>query len=223
VVHVVDVSTQVDSNRKKRGAFLHLLACISDNVVSEPLVKERLDYETVGDAGMIANKKLVASKFIKLKTRLFYKQQKFNLLREESEGYSKLITELSLDEPSNEFDVQYMLRVVRSLIGCFNLDPNRVLDIILEAFEQRPRLESSFVSLIREFLDDHVTLTQVLAFKFSFYGHESTPESLYLLAANLISNKLLDLKELYSYVSTSTCLTLTIYCLDIVVAEGCSD
>lgn len=203
VIHVTDVESQVDmeSNRKKRGAFLHLLACLSSNALGDAILKERLDYETTGDAGIIPNKKIITTKFIKLKTRLFYKQQKFNLLREESEGYSKLITELSQDEPLAEFDVDYMFTVIRSLIGCFNLDPNRVLDIILDAFEQRPRLESSFVALIRRFLDNKLTLSQVMGFKFSFYEEEVTPESLYLLAAILLSNHLLHLKDLYSYVS----------------------
>ena len=32
----------------------------------------------------------------------------------------------------------YVLQSIHSLIGYFNLDPNRVLDIILEAFERQP-------------------------------------------------------------------------------------
>lgn len=43
-----------------------------------------------------------------------YKQQKFNLFREESEGYAKLIVELCQDE---EFNYQNMLQVIKSLIG----------------------------------------------------------------------------------------------------------
>ena len=31
-----------------------------------------------------------------------------------------------------------MIEVIKSLIGYFNLDPNRVLDIILESFECQP-------------------------------------------------------------------------------------
>ena len=62
-----------------------------------------------------------------------YKQQKFNLLREECEGYAKLIAELNQDlsckRPAD------ILEVVKSIIGYFNLDPNRVLDITLESFE----------------------------------------------------------------------------------------
>ena len=44
-----------------------------------------------------------------------YKQQKFNLLREESEGYAKLITELNQEV---SFDV--VLQNIKSLIGELN-------------------------------------------------------------------------------------------------------
>ena len=44
-----------------------------------------------------------------------YKQQKFNLLREESEGYSKLITELQQD--LSGVSCQELLDNIRSLIG----------------------------------------------------------------------------------------------------------
>ena len=32
---------------------------------------------------------------VRVRTKLYFTQQKFNLLREESEGYSKIITELN--------------------------------------------------------------------------------------------------------------------------------
>lgn len=44
-----------------------------------------------------------------------YKQRKFNLFREESEGYSKLIVELNQERPGNE--VASTLEIVKSLIG----------------------------------------------------------------------------------------------------------
>lgn len=43
---------------------------------------------------MIPAKQAFQSKCVKTKTRLFYKQARFNLLREENEGYAKLISEL---------------------------------------------------------------------------------------------------------------------------------
>lgn len=58
-----------------------------------------------------------------LETRPFicsYKQRKFNLFREESEGYSKLIVELNQERQDNE--VASTLEIVKSLIGtnlCF--------------------------------------------------------------------------------------------------------
>ena len=53
--------------------------------------------------------------------------------------------------------------------GCFNLDPNRVIDILLESFEMRPELESYYVPLISSYIRDKVTLCHVLGFKFQFY------------------------------------------------------
>lgn len=53
-----------------------------------------------------------------LKTHLSfcsYKQRKFNLFREESEGYSKLIVELNQERQDNE--VASTLEIVKSLIG----------------------------------------------------------------------------------------------------------
>lgn len=48
-----------------------------------------------------------------------YKQQKFNLYREESEGYSKLITELSQPLTAG-ITPQYMFEVIKALIGKFS-------------------------------------------------------------------------------------------------------
>ena len=90
--------------------------------------------------------------FFYLSFPLSYKQQKFNLFREENEGYAKLVTELNqagprtLLRPFCYFFLQdlsmvtpsYIIEVIKSLIGYFNLDPNRVLDIILESFECQP-------------------------------------------------------------------------------------
>lgn len=91
-----------------------------------------------------------------MNTRALYTQQKYNLLREESEGYSKLITELaelppvpsSAAPPSGmpaglstatraRATADEVVANVRSLIGYFELDPNRVLDLVLEALEVR--------------------------------------------------------------------------------------
>lgn len=47
---------------------------------------------------------------------LSYKQQKFNLVREESEGYAKLVTELG-QEISGHVTSERVLENIKSLIG----------------------------------------------------------------------------------------------------------
>lgn len=75
-------------------------------------------------------------KTIRVFTNLVYRQQKYNLLREESEGYSKLVTELFTSSYA-----QHPLPLVKStvdnvtaLVGAFDLDPGRVLDVLLDTF-----------------------------------------------------------------------------------------
>lgn len=76
-----------------------------------------------------------------------YKQNKFNLLREQSEGYSKLVAELTSNlgpahspvtgrpmesYASIEDRARPVWERVISLIGYFDLDPNRALDMIID-------------------------------------------------------------------------------------------
>jgi hypothetical protein len=64
-----------------------------------------------------------------------YTQQKYNLFREETEGYSKLIAELSELPAATDYTstrgckaASEVIQNLQSLIGYFDLDPNRVLD-----------------------------------------------------------------------------------------------
>lgn len=96
-----------------------------------------------------------------------YKQQKFNLFREENEGYAKLITELNKD--FSDTTPAETLEVIKSIIGYFNLDPNRVLDVILESFECQLDQHAFFIDLLRLFTPDSQTMNELLGFKFKFY------------------------------------------------------
>jgi hypothetical protein len=51
--------------------------------------------------------------------QLYYKQQKFNLMREESEGYAKLAVELGM--VSGDVSVDSLLGSIRALIGYFEV------------------------------------------------------------------------------------------------------
>lgn len=132
---------------------------------------ERLEPEFLEQVQVIQDARAFDKKIIRTKTNMLYKQTKFNLLREESEGYSKLCVELMehLVQPLDcywlpdehgpkakkgkkhsaenvhgvlkrkrmaDIDKKTSLLVqnITSLIGYFDMDPNRVLDIILDAF-----------------------------------------------------------------------------------------
>lgn len=57
-----------------------------------------------------------------------YKQRRFNLFREESEGYAKLITELN-NEAIEHTSVNKILEIIKSLIG-----KNHIFVIICKRF-----------------------------------------------------------------------------------------
>lgn len=96
-----------------------------------------------------------------------------------------------------------MLEIIKSLIGCFNLDPNRVLDIILESFETRPEQHAMFVALLRLYMPRGAVISEVLGYKYRYLAEDgrTPPRSLYVITALLLQAKLIALDEIYSWVS----------------------
>uniref|UniRef100_A0A8C3KX94 THO complex subunit 2 n=1 Tax=Chrysolophus pictus TaxID=9089 RepID=A0A8C3KX94_CHRPC len=195
---ILDIETSCLEEKTKRDCFTQLvLSCLY--LVSDTVLKERLDPETLESLGLIKQSQQFNQKSIM--NKLYYEcQQKFNLLREENEGYAKLIAELGQDLSGN-ITSDLILENIKSLIGCFNLDPNRVLDIILEVYECRPEYDDFFVPLIESYMYmcEPQTLCHILGFKFKFYQDPSgeTPSSLYRVAAVLLQHNLIDLEDLY--------------------------
>uniref|UniRef100_A0A8C2DM13 THO complex subunit 2 n=1 Tax=Cyprinus carpio TaxID=7962 RepID=A0A8C2DM13_CYPCA len=194
---MVNIETGCLEEKHKRDHFTQLVgACLI--CVPDGMLKERLDPETLESLGLIKQAQQFNQKIVKIKTKLFYKQQKFNLLREENEGYAKLITELGQDLSGN-LTSHLVLENIKSLIGCFNLDPNRVLDIILEVYECRWEQDEFFIPLIKSYMCEHQTLCHMLGFKFKFHQEPNgeTPSSLYHIAAALLQHNLIALEDLY--------------------------
>ena len=80
---------------------------------------------------------------IRKQTNLIYKQSNYNLLREETEGFSKLITELFTTSSittnnNNELltpeIVEETFEHIKGMIGTFDMDVGRVLDVTLDVF-----------------------------------------------------------------------------------------
>lgn len=63
VLLVCDLETQSES-KERRDNYLHLLVTSSGQLVYDGLTKERIDYETSSEAGILLNLKLAQTKFI---------------------------------------------------------------------------------------------------------------------------------------------------------------
>lgn len=139
---------------------------------------------------LIEDKDVLLKKIRRVNTELYYKQQKFNLLQEESEGYAKLLTllfEKDLSKVTSE--------TLRTFMGTFDLDPNRVLDLlldVLEGTEQKDRV----LKLIEDFAV--AKIPHLLAFKLSNYhsSNKPIPSSLYSTIVLLAKKDLLNLSLL---------------------------
>ena len=98
-----------------------------------------------------------------------YKQQKFNLLREESEGFSKTITELNQNFSITKLTAEQLYDRLMALIGYFDIDPNRMVDLVIESFEYHLEYSNIYVDLLNLLHFDQITLCQLIGFKFQQY------------------------------------------------------
>lgn len=198
------------------------------NVLSPRALRETLQPDFLDALGVFAAA-LLAKQSITTRTAAWYRQQKFNLLREESEGFSKLFAELTtfFQLSANQVNVALMQRKVLSFIGYFDLDPNRVIDVLLDAFERSGCIYSAsghlgnFLHLIDGFEAQHVV--QILGFKFRNYyesvlSHQAAlasgvkqpqqslgpaPQSLFDVAAILLKTGRITIEGLYPHLSPS--------------------
>jgi THO complex subunit 2 len=158
--------------------------------------------------------KVLQAALIKVRTKELYTQTKFNLLREESQGYSKFYVELNNFWNHNPnystYSVQDFLQTkLNSLIGYYNLDPNRVIDIILDTYERNlarnikinPN-KANFLGLMAQF--NAQSVTQLLGFKFEQYNEQRpAPYALFATAALLIGANFVALGEIWAYLGPS--------------------
>ena len=103
--------------------------------VSPVLMRQILDPEMLKKFGLVRD--AFSKVGIRYSTNLLYRQANYNLVREETEGYSKLLTEMfttSTTEPPSAETVQATFERTKGLIGAFDLDVGRVLDVLMDIF-----------------------------------------------------------------------------------------
>ncbi|KAF7808544.1 THO complex subunit 2 [Senna tora] len=202
-----DIVTQMAQDHTMSGEYRSRLVklarwLVESDVVPIRLLQERCEEEFLGEAELIKIKaQELKGKEVRVNTRLLYQQTKFNLLREESEGYAKLVTLLCQDsEAPTQKASAATIGIIKSLIGHFDLDPNRVFDIVLECFELQPD-SNVFLELIPIFPKSHAS--QILGFKFQYYQrmevNSPVPFGLYRLTALLVKQEFIDLDSIYAH------------------------
>ncbi|KAI5382680.1 THO complex subunit 2 isoform X2 [Lathyrus oleraceus] len=202
-----DIVSQMAQDLTLSGEFRSRLIklarwLVESELVPVRLLQERCEEEFLGEAEFIKIKaQELKGKEVRVNTRLLYQQTKFNLLREESEGYAKLVTLLCRDsEAPTQKGSASTIGIIKSLIGHFDLDPNRVFDIVLECFEVQPD-NDVFIELIPIFPKSHAS--QILGFKFQYYQRmevsNPVPYGLYRLAALLVKQDFIDLDSIYAH------------------------
>ncbi|XP_042021570.1 THO complex subunit 2-like [Salvia splendens] len=205
--YFADIVSQMAQDLTMPGEYRSRLIKLAKWLVDSALVplrffQERCDEDFLWECEMIKIKAAdLKSKEVRVNTRLLYQQTKFNLLREESEGYAKLVTLLcQVPEVSTENQSAATVGIIKSLIGHFDLDPNRVFDIVLECFELQ--LDNSvFLDLIPIFPKSHAS--QILGFKFQYFQRNEVnalvPSGLYQLTALMVKKEFIDVDSIYPH------------------------
>ena len=188
------VSFATSGDERKINALVTILSSLIAVPDRESFSKEllaTLDPKLLQSAGLLpaCEANVLVKKISKLNTELYYKQQKYNLLQEESEGYSKLLTNLFGDLT----DITPQL--LREYMGTFDLDPNRVLDLLIDLLECHDQ-KDKIITLMRDFSTQK--LPPLLTFKLTFYRTSGTPlpPSLLRTIVLLADEGLLDLTTL---------------------------
>jgi THO complex subunit 2 len=131
------------------ATFLDTLSSLTQDKDRQALVKQllvathidvsrmrtELESELLGTLGLVRDS--FGKMAVRKATHALYRQSNYNLLREETEGYSKLMTEYFTtvnNEPPTLDVVKETYQRVNALIGAFDLDIGRVLDVTLDVF-----------------------------------------------------------------------------------------
>ena len=132
------------------------------------LLDERMEVTMLAKCGLVNdNFQRVMNR---TNTQRYYTQKKFNLIRDENEGYSKLIA--FLHQPT--INPSTLASTLSSYISLFDLDPNRVFDMILDACEVEKSKYSVFRTVFEMFKAEDVA--RLLEFKMNYFKKQNVSD-----------------------------------------------
>lgn len=128
----LDTLSSLTQDKDKQARVQHMLMA-TDIDVSR--MRNELESDLLGSLGLVRD--TFGRVAVRKATHALYRQSNYNLLREETEGYSKLMTEYFTtvnSQPPSQETVSATYQRVNALIGAFDLDIGRVLDVTLDVF-----------------------------------------------------------------------------------------
>ena len=176
------------------------------------LLLERLEPEFLQSIGVVASADLFNKKVIKINTAMFYRQQKFNLLREESEGFSRLIifvsSQFNFNHESANLQIDYVYNRILEMIGFFDLDPLKVLDILIETFIFGIPSWQNHLKLLNLFSFPSTSIVGILGFKLAnvYADSKFSPEYLeqiMTIVGLLLANGFIGIDQIWPHLSPS--------------------
>jgi THO complex subunit 2 len=191
---------QNEHDKIKTENYKNLVICLlNEKIITKTELIEKLEKQTLNQIGLIDIKDF-ESKHTRINTKSF-EQTKFNLLREESEGYSELISFLfdinQLKINLEQKEIETILEKIVKIIGYFNLDSYRVLDIAIEIFKYSP-FNINYIKIF-DILNKNI-LIPIFDFKFS---ENPTDKKLMVIAAQLINFNYISLDLFLQHINPS--------------------
>lgn len=156
----------------------------------EEAVLEEVELAVLEKAGVAANAEVLARKAVRCRTARFYTQRKFNLFREESEGFAKLLVALQSGTG----------RGLKELVGAFGLDPNRVLDLLLDIAEMRKLEGRNEIEDVDWHDFSASSIANILGFKISNASEGQEWIGFVKVAAMLLKANVIELNQIYTHV-----------------------
>eukprot|EP00887_Chlorella_sp_A99_P001761 scaffold19.g1761.t1 len=199
----VEVEDAGGSAEEARGHCADLAKeLLRSQLVSKQRLMEVEEGTLFEEAGLVVSKDQWRKKEIRSNTRRVYQQRRFNLLREESEGYAKLLTLLSAAGAGrvSHASAGAAFAEMRALIGYFDLDPNRCFSLVLDAMTSQPGNEG-LLDLVPAFSKEAVNQVTGFHFSRSAVAGRPAPAGLYLAAARLVGGGAMSLEALLAHLS----------------------
>ena len=197
VLDAIWLADMADGMRSNLAGLVSNL--LQDGIISNELAKERLEPDLLEAANLIYSSVNWSKKQIRINTALLYKQHRFNLFREETEGYARLINGLYDHKKHADLDRTY--EQVLRLIGRFSIDPNRVIDVAVDT--AACTLDFGLVELLARLGFPAMTVSGIIGFKcrhlLKLCPSNEYLEGLFYVIALCIQRGLFALKDIWPY------------------------